>query len=154
MILASRVFCLLSINEKIEAITGKLEEVRESTKNLPLPESLPSRVRAIGDFYANPGWINRKLLGGLEIFEGTTAKNIKCNPMVSLLFTGQAPKYPSFQFNGIMEIVKPGNKYYQFLLAARELFAMDAFHIHQIRYPFGYLFHLVEIKDKTPYPKR
>ncbi len=45
------------------------------------------------------------------------------------------------------------NPYYRFLLAARELFAYDAFHVMQHRYPHGYVFHVCEIIDKTPIPE-
>ncbi len=76
------------------------------------------------------------------------------NPRASLLYTGKAPYYPSYQFNVIVSIIDVDNPYYVFLRAARELFASDAFHIPQTRYPFGYLFHVVEVLDKTPYPRR
>ena len=75
-------------------------------------------------------------------------------PFASLLYTGTAPRFLSFQFNGIMNIIQNKNQYYQFLLSARELFAFDSFHVLQGRYPFGYLFYVVNIKEKTPYSKK
>ncbi|WP_287585931.1 hypothetical protein, partial [Candidatus Borrarchaeum sp.] len=62
--------------------------------------------------------------------------------------------FPSYQFNGVVGFVDSENPYFRFLRAARELFAFDSFHIPQIRYPYGFLFHVVEIQDKTPFPRR
>ena len=59
----------------------------------------------------------------------------------------------SYQFNAVAERIEPGDDRYQYLLAARELVAWDSFHIEQHRYPFGYVFHLVEIIEKTPFPR-
>ena len=120
----------------------------------PLEESLPIRVDAMRKFYSDINNFNRFMLGGLDIFGGTTSANLKESGMAALLYTGEAPRFPSYQINCLVQLIENDNPYYQFLLAARELFAMDAFHIHQIEYPFGYLLFPVELKDKTPYPKR
>ena len=93
-------------------------------------------------------------MGGLEIFEGQTYKNLLTDPRAALLYSGEAPKFPSYQINGVIKFVNKGDIYFRFLLAARELFARDTFHVHQIHYPFGYLFFPIEIKNKTPFPRR
>jgi hypothetical protein len=140
--------------EFLESFTQLFEETKIDTADLSIEESLPKRVEIIQQFYSDVNNFDASMMGGLDIFEGTTATNLKETGMAALLYTGEAPKYPSYQINCVVQIVEEGNQYYQFLLAARELFAMDAFHIHQIHYPFGYLVFPVEIKDKTPFPKR
>jgi hypothetical protein len=147
---------LVPAQEYLEEITQGLEQARLDTEGLPVEETLPARVEVVKAFYERIETMDTKVLGGLEIFEGQTSKNLEVNPYASLLYTGEAPRYPSFQFNCIVEKIDAGavNPYYRFLLAARELFAMDTFHLHQTHYPFAYLFHVVEVKDKTPFPRQ
>ncbi|MBN1263927.1 MAG: hypothetical protein JXA25_00435 [Anaerolineales bacterium] len=152
--LATRGLGVLPRPEQLESLTHLFEETRRSTEGRPWPETLSQRVEVVQDFYSNPNNFDPRVLGGLEIFEGQTPQNLQRYPMASLLFTGEAPRFPSYQFNGVVVFVEPENPAYRFLRAARELFAFDAFHIHQIRYPCGYLFHVVEVRDKTPYPGR
>ncbi|MFN3395497.1 MAG: hypothetical protein ACK4Z9_01715, partial [Thermodesulfovibrionales bacterium] len=96
-------------------------------------------------------------------------KNMRDNSMASLLYMGVsvdheemqtvnhhspvAVQYISFQVNGRIEILKKDNIYYRYLLAARRLFEFDRFHIYQPDYPFGYLIRVVEVKDKSPWPR-
>ncbi|NMC03755.1 MAG: hypothetical protein GYA24_01020 [Candidatus Lokiarchaeota archaeon] len=150
--LSTRGMGILPKQDMLATFTAMLEKARTENAGKPIQETLPSRLKAMEAFYGNVDNFDTRLLGGLEIFEGQTAKNMEANPCVSLLYTGEAPKYPSFQFNAIVEKILPGNPHFQFLLAARELFATDAFHLHQDAYPFGYLCKIVEIKDKTPFP--
>jgi len=152
--LASRGIGLLPKQELLEKYTRLLTTAKKETSGKKTEESLPSRVSAMSQFYGNIEDINPMLLGGLEIFEGKTADNARSNPLVSLLYTGEPPQYPSYQFNCVIEILPPEDLRFQFLLTARELFASDAFHITQKRYPFGYAFHLIEILEKTPYARR
>ena len=111
-------------------------------------------MSVIGEFYAQVKHFDPWMLGGLEIFEGQTPANLQRNPLASLLYAGEPPHYPSYQFDGVVKFVEGNDPHFRFLLAARELFARDAFHVHQVRYPYGYLFHPVGIRDKTPYPRR
>ncbi|MEX2683487.1 MAG: hypothetical protein Q6373_018060 [Candidatus Sigynarchaeota archaeon] len=149
--LSTRGMGVVPKQEKIAFFTDMLDKARLESAGKPVQETLPARLKAMETFYSDVDNFDTCMLGGLEIFEGQTAKNMERNPRISLLYTGEAPKYPSFQFNAVIVKVFPGNPYYQFLLAARELFAMDAFHLHQDKYPFGYLCKAVEIKDKTPF---
>lgn len=116
-------------------------------------ESFPERIAAIKEFYKHKRRIDRTKLGTLEIFEGRTLSNIRENPRVALHFTGSRPNYVSFQVNAIAEIVKDDNKYFQFLVLARKLFEHDSFHIFQPGYGFGYVFHITECLNKTPFSK-
>ncbi len=152
--LSSKGLGLLPKPEKLDTFTTLFEKAKKDTENRPPQETLPVRAKVMQVFYANLDNFDRRALGGLEIFEGQTSRNLQKNPRAALLYTGEAPKYPSYQFNGFVVRVDPGTPYYRFLLAARELFALDAFHIHQVKYPYGYLFYLVEAKDKTPFPRR
>ena len=152
--LSTRGIGVLPNETMLAEVTASFESTKKRTHDLPWEESLQERVATAKDFYADVTHFNPFLLGGLEIFEGQTAINIAKNPFVSLLYTGEAPTFPSYQFNGVIQIVSGEDPYYKFLLAARELFAQDKFHIHQTNYPFGYLFYLDEIKDKTPFSRK
>jgi hypothetical protein len=149
--LSTRGMGIVPRQAKLAAFTAMLEKAKLDSAGKPIQETLPARIKAMEAFYGNVDNFDTRLLGGLEIFEGQTAKNMESNPCISLLYTGEAPKYPSFQFNAVVEKTLPGNQHYQFLFAARELFATDAFHLHQDSYPFGYVCRIVEIKDKTPF---
>lgn len=150
--LSTRGMGIVPKQERLASFTSLLEKARADSAGKPIQDTLPARVRAMEAFYGDVDNFDTRLLGGLEIFEGQTAKNMESNPRIALLYTGEAPKYPSFQFNAVVEKIPPGNPHYQFLHTARELFATDAFHLHQDKYPFGYLCKIVEIKDKTPFP--
>lgn len=138
----------------LSEMTALFVEAREKAAAGSVEDSLSDRVAAVRAFYGDARNFDPYFLGGLEIFEGQTARNISRTPFASLLYSGEAPVFPSYQFNGVMRVVSGDDPYYLFLLAARELFAFDAFHVRQVRYPFGYLFYLVEEKDKTPFPRK
>jgi hypothetical protein len=53
------------------------------------------------------------------------------NPLASLLYVGPGPRYRSFQ------------------LDFRGLFEHERFHYQQPDYPFGYVFWVVEARDKS-----
>lgn len=117
-------------------------------------ESLQRRAEAAKKLYSNPSNFDPWLLGGLEIFEGRTYTNLKSTPLASIIYSGEAPDFPSYQFNTAVEFVGGSNEHYRFLLSARKLFAFDSFHVEQDEYPFGYLFHVIEIFDKTPFSRK
>jgi hypothetical protein len=133
--------------EMVERYTGEFQSAcREGDLN--------ARINAARRFYSDHGLFDPSLLGGLEIFEGRTYNNLLKDPWAALLFTGDAPGYVSYQFDGPVSLVRPGDPYYEFLLQARGLFARDAFHLVQKGYPVGYLFRPVEVTVKTPYSRR
>ena len=151
--LATRGIGVLPQIDKISEFTEKFRKAQVHVDRSRFGESLGTRVNQAREFYRNPDLFNPYILGGLEIFEGKTPLNLKRNPAAALLYSGEAPKFPSYQLNGIIEFVEPKNQYFEFLLAARELFAFDHFHVTQHKYPYGYLFHVVEVKNKTPFPR-
>jgi hypothetical protein len=151
--LATRGIGVLPRSENIAEYTKRFRDAQSKVDASRFSESLPIRAQMAREFYSRPDLFDPYLLGGLEIFEGETPKNLMRNPIASLIYTGEAPRFPSYQLNGIIEFIEPNNPYYGFLLAARELFAFDYFHVTQRSYPYGYLFHPIETKDKTPFPR-
>jgi len=145
---------LLPLHEKLNNFLELFIKAKKSSDSGPWEDSITLRMETALKFYKNTENFDPYLLGGLEIFEGTTAKNLMKNPFASLLYTGLAPKFLSFQLDGIVDIILDKNVYYQFLLSARELFAFDAFHVKQIKYPFGYLFYVIKIREKTPFSRK
>lgn len=154
MNLSTRGIGLLPRPELLDQFTRLFEETLREVADMAWEESLDQRLAVVKALYANVAQLDASILGGLEIFEGQTLRNLRQNPLASLLYTGQAPRYPSYQLNGVVRLVGEGDPSYRFLLAGRELFARDPFHVHQIHYPWGYLFYVVETRDKTPYPRR
>jgi hypothetical protein len=152
--LATRGVGLLPKKDKVERYIHLFEQAVEESQNDPWEETLERRMCALGEFYCDEMSFDAWMLGGLEIFDGQTLQNLQSNPLCALLFTGEAPRYPSYQFNAVAELIDQGNAYYRFLLAARQMFSRDAFHIFQSQYSTGYLFHIVGIKNKTPYPRK
>lgn len=152
--LTSRGIGLLPREEYLLHYCQAFEDVIAQTKDLAWQETLANRVAVMREFYQQPNHFDNSLLGGLEIFEGQTVKNLQNNPFAALLYSGEAPSFCSYQFNCVVKFIQRGDDRFRFLLAARELFARDSFHVHQIHYPFGYLFYPVEVKNKTPYPRR
>jgi hypothetical protein len=152
--LSTRGIGVLPRQEYIEEFTEKFRSALSHVEMTQFSESLRDRVSCAKEFYSAPDLFDPHILGGLEIFEGQTSKNLMKNPKASLLYTGEAPKFPSYQLNGVISFVESGDPHYEFLLAARKLFAFDSFHIKQKQYPYGYIFHVTEIKNKTPFPRK
>ncbi len=153
------------LTEYIDLFEATIAEAR----TIPWAESLPKRIEVMKRLYSEAGNFDPGLLGGLEIFEGTAFRNMRDNSMASLLYMGVsvdpedrssvtperpvAVQYISFQINGRVEILSRDSIYYRYLLAARRLFEFDRFHIFQPDYPYGYLIRVVEVKDKSPWPR-
>jgi hypothetical protein len=114
------------------------------------------RSAALRRLYADPAHFDACRMGGLEIFEGQTLKNLRAQPRISLLFMGMLPRpqrvrYLSFQVNGNVDICPPENPYHRFLLSARRLFEFDRFHLPQNAYPLAYVIRVSEVLDKSPF---
>jgi hypothetical protein len=150
--------------EYIDLFEATIAEARA----MPWSESLSQRIEVMERLYSDIENFDASLLGGLEIFEGTAFKNMRDNPCVSLLYMGVyfesekdrvsperpvAVQYISFQVNGRVEILEKENLYYRYLLSARRLFEFDRFHLYQPDYPYGYLINVVEVRDKSPWPR-
>lgn len=148
--LASRGMGVLPAESVLERFTILFEEAKEETEDMAPADSLPRRMEAVRQFYSDWKNFDDRFLGGLEIFEGRTEKNLLQNPLASLLYSGPPPEFMSFQLNGAVRVFGRDDPYYRFLRAARELFARDPFHVRQHDYPKGYLFYVSEVLEKTP----
>ena len=100
--------------------------------------------------YSHPEHIDWRRVGLLEIFEGSTLKNLVENPFASVLWTGNSPVFVSFQADCVVEIIEPEDKRYRFCWAMRRLFEYEPFHVVQTIYPYSYCFWIYRWKDKTP----
>ena len=85
------------------------EQAVEESQNDPWEASLDRRIRALREFYCDEEFFDPWMLGGLEIFDGQTLQNLQSNPFCALLYTGDAPRYPSYQFNAVAELIDPEN---------------------------------------------
>ncbi len=71
-----------------------------------------------------------------------------------MIHTPDGIEYLSFQVNSKVTILEKGDSYYRFLLASRKLFEFEKFHLYQPDYPFGYLFQVVDVIDKSPWSRK
>lgn len=69
---------------------------------------------------------------------------------MTMQYTGAGPEYRSYQLNGVVERIGPGDPRFEFLHLMRMLFEYNSFHVQQPAYPSGYLFWISEIFDKSP----
>ncbi|NLE77843.1 MAG: hypothetical protein GX605_13980 [Chloroflexi bacterium] len=133
----------------LETVTAAMEQAAQETAHLPWGQGRRQRLAAARRFYDSPEGIDRRCLGGLEIFETGTFRNLQACPAASLLYVGPGPHYLSFQFNGLVQFVAHGDPRFRFLRAVRGLFEHDPFHFQQPDYPWAYLFWVTEVKDKS-----
>jgi hypothetical protein len=152
--LASKGLGLIPVEERLERYTRLFRLTVEGCRGRDWPSTLPQRADALMQLYSDPSNLDPQLLGGLEIFEGATYENLHRDPRAYLLYNGPAPDFISYQVDGEVEFVDEGDLRYDFLLAARELFANDPFHVHQVRYPYGLVLHVRAVRDKRPFTRR
>jgi hypothetical protein len=147
-------------DEFLDRYLDLVESAVERIEKLPphaVNETRSLRVGTAREFYRHPEHIDWRRLGLLEIFEGSTLRNLAENPLASVLWTGNAPVFVSFQVDCVVEIMTPEDRRYRFAWAMRRLFEYEPFHVVQTMYPFAYCFWVYDYKDKTPkrrYPHR
>jgi len=132
--------------EHVQEIHATLVRCREISSH----ESLNERIGTARSLYERPERIDPGTLGSIEIFRGQTYHNLCRDPRATLLFTGSAPRYLSFQVNCTVEILGLEDLRFQFIRGMRFLFEPEQFHIRQPDYPLGYLFRVQEVFEKTP----
>jgi hypothetical protein len=140
-------------DEHIDHYLGLVESAAEQIQALPphaVDETRKLRVSTAREFYAHPEHIEWSRLGLLEIFEGSTLRNVSENPHASVLWTGNSPTFVSFQVDCVVEIIPPEDPRYRFSWAMRRLFEYEPFHVVQTMYPYAYCFWVYNYKDKTP----
>jgi len=141
---------LLPRDEFLEEYIAAAAQCLEDAKDQPWEQSQASRIAVAQRLYENPEHIDRRTLGLVEIFQGQTFRNLERNPVMTVHYTGPGPEYPSYQLNGVVEQICPGDTRFDFLYRMRMLFEYNAFHIQQPEYPSGYVFWICEIFDKSP----
>ena len=137
----------------VESAVAKIEKLPPHAVN----ETRDLRIGTARELYSHPEHIDWRRLGLLEIFEGSTLRNLAKNPMASVLWTGNSPVFVSFQVDCVVEIITPEDARYRFSWAMRRLFEYEPFHVVQTMYPYSYCFWVYDYKDKTPkrrYPGR
>src|SRR5690606_7409819 len=113
-------------------------------------ETRDLRIRTAREFYSHPEHIDWRRIGLLEIFEGSTLRNLAANPFASVPWTGNSPVFVSFQADCIVEIIEPGDRRYRFCWGMRRLFRSEPFHVVQRRSPCSYRFWACDYKTRTP----
>lgn len=130
------------VEDAVEKITALPPNAVDETRAL--------RVATAREFYAHPEHIDWRRLGLLEIFEGTTLRNLMERPLASVLWTGNSPVFISFQVDCVVEIITPEDPRYRFSWAMRRLFEYEPFHVVQTMFPYSYTFWVYDWRDKTP----
>lgn len=152
--LATKGVGLVPKEERIADFTGSFRAALKDANGASWESSLERRMKTLLMFYGEIDNFDNTKLGGLEIFEGATYANLRNEPRASLLFTDGPPAFRSYEIEGTVEFVDPGSPHFEFLLAARELFARDSFHVPQNAYPHGFVFHVSKVRDKRPFTRR
>lgn len=137
------------IEHYLEIVESAVEEIAQLPPH-KTQETRDLRLGAAREFYAHPEHIDWRRLGLLEIFEGSTFRNLAAHPRASVLWTGNAPIFVSYQVDCVVEIIPPDDPRYRFSWAMRRLFEYEPFHVVQTIYPYAYCFWVVGYKDKTP----
>ncbi|MBI3538500.1 MAG: hypothetical protein HY070_13200 [Chloroflexi bacterium] len=140
-------------DEYLDYYINLVEDAVQKISALPphaVDETRSLRVRTAREFYAHPEHIDWRRLGLLEIFEGTTLRNLIEMPLASVLWTGNSPVFVSFQVDCVVEIITPEHPRYRFSWAMRRLFEYEPFHVVQTMFPYSYTFWVYDWHDKTP----
>ncbi len=144
---------VLPVEDKLGHYADLYDDCFEQTKAAPREESLPSRLEVVRRFVSGKDVSDRALIT-LEIFEKQTFANLSDFPVATLHYTDVGPVYRSFQIDAVVEILTPEHPAYRFAFLSRHLFEQDPFHITQTEFPYAYLFHPTQVRDKTPYRRR
>ncbi len=147
---ATKATGLLPRDEYLDDHITSIAACLDDAKGKPWEESQQARIAAARRLYEHSGQIDRRILGLVEIFQGQTYRNLARNPLMAMQYTGGAPEYRSYQLNGVVEMIGPGDRRFEFLHLMRQLFEYNAFHVQQPAYPSGYLFWISEVYDKSP----
>lgn len=140
-------------DEHLEHYLALVEGAVEKIQQLPphaVDETRSMRIATARQFYAHPEHIDWRRLGLLEIFEGATLRNLKRNPVASVLWTGDSPTFVSFQVDCVVEMITPEDLRYRFAWAMRRLFEYEPFHVVQTIFPYAYVLWVHDWTEKTP----
>jgi hypothetical protein len=133
----------------VNLVEGAVAEIEQLPPHA-VDDTRRLRIATAREFYAHPEHIDWRRLGLLEIFEGSTYRNLSQNPMAAVLWTGDSPIFVSFQVNCVVEVITPAHPRYRFSWAMRRLFEYEPFHVVQTMFPYSYTFWVYDWKEKTP----
>lgn len=137
------------VDHYLELVESAVEQIQALPPHA-VNETRDLRIKTAREFYSHPEHVDWRRLGLLEIFEGSTFRNLVENPFASVLWTGNSPVFVSFQADCIVEVITPEDKRYRFAWAMRRLFEYEPFHVVQTMYPYAYVFWVHGWKNKTP----
>ena len=140
-------------DEHLDHYIDLVENAVAEIEDLPphaVDDTRKLRISTAREFYSHPEHIDWRRLGLLEIFEGSTFRNLAANPLASVLWTGDSPIFVSFQVNCVVEVITPEHPRYRFSWAMRRLFEYEPFHVVQTIFPYSYTFWVYDWKEKTP----
>ncbi len=140
---------LVPIDAELEEITNQIQMRMQQIHTQDFLSTIPHRIEAAGLFYSEPQKIHKNCLGGLEIFETQSYKNIVNHPFISLFFVSGSPTYTSYQIDCVAELIPPDHPFYGFILSMRSLFEQASFHFQQPAYPFAVKYHVIQVKNKS-----
>jgi len=144
---------LVPVAGRINDYCAEYQRVFEDYAHRPWEESLAGRLECVRGFINSEDVADNALVT-LEIFENNTFRNLCDYPVATLHYAGEGPVYMSYQINAVVEVAQPEHPAYNFAFLSRQLFEYDDFHITQTQFPYAYIFHPIEVKDKTPFPRR
>ena len=137
--------------EHLEEVIARYRSTHETTQGTPWEETLRRRVRTVKAFNLDTDLIDRRCFITLEIFRKGTYRNLRRMPLASLLYTGDSPRFLSYQVNCAVEIIGSDDPRHTFATLARTMFEFEDFHITQHRFPYAYVFWISECISKTPF---
>ncbi len=137
------------IEHYLKLVEGAVAEIEQLPPHA-VDDTRRLRIATARAFYSHPEHIDWRRLGLLEIFEGSTYRNLSRNPMAAVLWTGDSPIFVSFQVNCVVEVITPEHPRYRFSWAMRRLFEYEPFHVVQTMFPYSYTFWVYDWKEKTP----
>jgi hypothetical protein len=140
---------LVPVCDELEPITQELKAQLSTFAGSDFKSSLTQRLECAKLFFNSRTNFDPCRLGGLEIFEAKSYKNIVQNPYVSLLFVGDSSTYKSYQLNCIAEVTAQDTPFYNFVRAIRSVFEEAQFHYQQPAYPFAIRYNIVEVIEKS-----
>ena len=140
---------LVPNRKNISTIVKQLSEAYNHIESKGFEETLQDRINLASMFYSKLDSIDKKSLGGIEIFESKSYENIMKNHYVSLFFIGGIPDYKSYQINCVAEIIDSGQPFNEFIRLMRGLFEDARFHYQQPVYPYVIKYHVVQVMEKT-----
>jgi|YelNatPaOPRAMG01_1025707.scaffolds.fasta_scaffold00010_145 hypothetical protein len=148
--LAAKGVTLLPREDRLQEVVDQIEQFAARGAEPDYSTTWRERVGLVERIFADAASFHPSALGGLEIFEGRTYRNLVRDPRASLLFLSGGPDFVSYQIDVIAELVRENDLRYRYLSGLRRLFEGAPFHVPQSRYGCGYVFWVIGVSDKTP----